>query len=152
MPKLLKFSCLNLNICKWVQIFLGSDVIGCRTSVWSICKKKIISFRFLEFGLGQIYSNSHIQIWIFWIFIKVNFYFIIVFYSFLWIQGYSISKFCTCNCFSIIFTRLNVSRSFNNFAREVVRKSCSDGKTFYTKVVENWIIKSMQEESSKMGI
>jgi hypothetical protein len=49
----------------------------------------------------------------------------------------------------MIFKRLNISRTFNNFVRKVVRKSFSDGETFYTKVAENLITNSMQKESSE---
>jgi hypothetical protein len=47
------------------------------------------------------------------------------------------------------FTRLNMSRLNFDVVRKVVRKSLPDGKTFYTKVVENLIMNSMEEESSK---
>jgi hypothetical protein len=47
------------------------------------------------------------------------------------------------------FTRLNMSRLNFNVVRKVVRKSLLDGKTLYRRVVENLIINSMQEESSK---
>jgi hypothetical protein len=47
------------------------------------------------------------------------------------------------------FTRLNMSRLNFNVVRKVVRKSLSDGKTFYTKVVDNLITNSTQETSPK---
>jgi hypothetical protein len=42
-----------------------------------------------------------------------------------------------------------MSRLNFDVVRKVVRKSFSDGQTFYTKVVEDLIINSMQKESSK---
>jgi hypothetical protein len=45
----------------------------------------------------------------------------------------------------MIFTMLNMSRLNFDVVRKVVRKSLSDGKTSYTKVVENLITNLTQE-------
>jgi hypothetical protein len=42
-----------------------------------------------------------------------------------------------------------MSRLNFDVVRKIVRKSFLDGQTFYTKVVEDLIINSMQKESSK---
>jgi hypothetical protein len=50
------------------------------------------------------------------------------------------------------FARLNMSRLNFDVVRKVVRKNLSDGESLYRKVVENLIINSTSEKSSKMKL
>jgi hypothetical protein len=52
----------------------------------------------------------------------------------------------------INFTRLNILLLNFNDVQKVIRKSCSDGKTFYTKVIEDLITNLMQEQPSRTDL
>jgi hypothetical protein len=85
---------------------------------------------------------------IFWNSSKVKIYHSNMLFIFLWVQGYNFCTIWINRSKEINSTWLNIPRlNFND-----VRKSCSDGKTFYTKIVEDLITNLMQEQPSRTDL
>jgi hypothetical protein len=148
MSQILKFSALNLNICKWFQIFFVSNIIGCRTLIWSICKKnhfiyisrssiklKILKFTSLNLNIFNLSKSQFLfHHWVLLIFLNSGVYCLL----------YLVMHTFSYNVYKIKHVVVNF-----DVVRKVVRKNLSDGKTLYTKVIENLVTNLRQEESSE---